>query len=664
MVPQVADTAGTGLYTGQYPLDRGIHDGTTLGRGRESITRRPPHRQFYVALKVTTASTGPPRQYITRPHSSSIWTTTPWTFPANLAIAVAKDYEGITSDLSARTVIHRQALLHAFLADVARASSTSRTSPRSPEAPSRAPWPRSPTPSGSSPPHRRGPRGRDLQAPVHRPGERGPCRGLCHRGGGHGPGQTAPGHGQEDYPLGLAVASTSYNPVDDHGRYVQDLPEEFVFLRACASGRQPEDRRPAGGQGCPAVAEGPLGYPQLPPLLALLQPRHLPGHLPVVHPHGSRTTSGPRLRRDRPVNSVPAWGKTGSGAWSRTARTGASPGSAPGRAHPALYCEDCGAPLADAGLMNKVADAFEEAGADVCSSAWSRSRRRGHLPRVRQPRHAQGQATSRRLVHSGVSYAAVCEKDPELAPPWTSTSRARTSTAAFPLPLLCAVGTRGKAPYETAVTHGFILDEKDRKLSKRPRTCAPRELHRQRGASFWPVDRRRGLPERVAYSEQFVDRLADGYRKIRNALRYALGHLAGFDSATDGSRREVDRPRPLRLRAAPALPRPGARGLRGFHFTSSTTPPWSCARGPLIGLLRHPQGPPLLRRRGLARAPGGPDRALRRGPRRDPAARAGLRSLPRRPSSTCAKSTRAPGSPTRSSSKASPSPTPPSRPRT
>ena len=135
---------------------------------------------------------------------------------------------------------------------------------------------------------------------------------------------------------------------------------------------------------------------------------------------------------------------------------------------------------------------------------------------------------------SGVSYAAVCEKDPDLGTPVDVYLEGSDQHRGwFHSTLLCAVGTRGRAPYETAVTHGFILDEKGRKLSKKTQNFVPPEKFiAQRGAELlrlWIAAE--DYRNDVAYSEQIVDRLADGYRKIRNTLRYALGNLHGYDRA-------------------------------------------------------------------------------------------------------------------------------------
>ena len=143
---------------------------------------------------------------------------------------------------------------------------------------------------------------------------------------------TAPGHGQEDYQLGLAVGLDIYNPVDDHGRYVEDLPEEIAFLR-----------------GVRVWDANPKIIDLLVEKGALLSPKDLS----VTHsyPHCWRCSNpvifratyqwfismederppgeGPRRESTGSTGSPPG-ARTGSGAWSRTARTGASPGSAPG----------------------------------------------------------------------------------------------------------------------------------------------------------------------------------------------------------------------------------------------------------------------------------------------------------------------------------------------
>ncbi len=160
------------------------------------------------------------------------------------------------------------------------------------------------------PPLRRRPGGRDLPAPVHRPGERGLRRRPRHRRGGHRPRPHRPGPRPGGLPARPRRGPRHLQP-RRRPRPLRRRPPRGDRLPPGRArlGRQPEDHRPARGEGRAALGQGPLGHPQLPPLLALLQPGHLPGHLPVVHLHGDERPPGEGPRRDRPGQLGPRLGQ-------------------------------------------------------------------------------------------------------------------------------------------------------------------------------------------------------------------------------------------------------------------------------------------------------------------------------------------------------------------
>jgi len=98
---------------------------------------------------------------------------------------------------------------------------------------------------------------------------------------------------------------------------------------------------------------------------------------------------------------------------------------------------------------------------------------------------------------SGVSYAAVCEKRPNLKSPPTCTSREATSTGMVPQLPSGSVGTRGQAPYHSVLTHGFVVDGEGRKMSKSlGNTIVPEEVIKRYGAEIlrlWVAARTTGM---------------------------------------------------------------------------------------------------------------------------------------------------------------------------
>ena len=99
--------------------------------------------------------------------------------------------------------------------------------------------------------------------------------------------------------------------------------------------------------------------------------------------------------------------------------------------------------------------------------------------------------------------------------------------------LLESAGTRGRAPYDTVLTHGFVLDDKGRKMSKSlGNTTAPQDVIEQYGADIlriWVVSS--NYAEDLRIGGEILKHQADLYRRVRNTLRYVLGALEGFSDA-------------------------------------------------------------------------------------------------------------------------------------
>src|SRR5947208_3468329 len=132
---------------------------------------------------------------------------------------------------------------------------------------------------------------------------------------------------------------------------------------------------------------------------------------------------------------------------------------------------------------------------------------------------------------SGSTHAFVLEKRPELK--WPASLYLEGSDQHrgwFNSSLLEACGTRGRAPYEAVLTHGFVLDEDGRKQSKSlGNVIAPQDVMRQSGADIlriWVVAS--DYAEDLRIGPEILKHMGDAYRRLRNTLRYLLGALAGF----------------------------------------------------------------------------------------------------------------------------------------
>jgi isoleucyl-tRNA synthetase len=136
---------------------------------------------------------------------------------------------------------------------------------------------------------------------------------------------------------------------------------------------------------------------------------------------------------------------------------------------------------------------------------------------------------------SGVSWAAVAVKEGLGVPVDLYLEGSDQHRGWFHSSLLTSVAIRDAAPYRAVLTHGFILDSQGKAMSKSAGNgIEPEEIIKKYGADILRLwvsasDYR----DDVSLSEQILAGLAEGYRKIRNTLRYALGNLDGFDPARD-----------------------------------------------------------------------------------------------------------------------------------
>ncbi len=208
-----------------------------------------------------------------------------------------------------------------------------------------------------------------------------------------------------------------------------------------------------------------------------------------------------------------------------------------------FLCERCHTPLNDAAVNQSIVDLFTREGAD----AWYTHDVADLLPSGTAC-HNCGATDFRKEMdildvwfESGASWHAVLDVDPELRRPPTEipadlyTEGGDQHRGWFHSSLLTSVAVRGHAPYRTVATSGWTLDEQGRAFSKSlGNGVDPVDVAKRLGAEvirLWvaSVDFR----EDVAASENLMARVSDNYRKLRNTLRFLLGNLHDFTPATD-----------------------------------------------------------------------------------------------------------------------------------
>ncbi len=460
----------------------------------------------------------------------AIWTTTPWTLPANLAISARADFVYVAYELRGVPTVIARDLLFSFLSAVA---------PEEIVAGQRV--------VAGEP--------LDTASLVHPERILGYVEGRALEGlryrhpfldrvsqvilgdhvtleAGTGLVHTAPGHGQEDYEVGLKYGLPVLVPVD-------------------AGGVLTAEAGPFAGQFLEKA--NPLIEAKLAESGHLLNP---PGaRISHSYPHCWRCKKPVILRATdqwfismektklraralaeiEKVEWIPAWGKERiKGMLLSRPDWCVSRQRAWGVPIPALYCESCGEGTLDADVLDQIAGWFEQEGAD----AWFARPVQELAPGVTCKKcGSQAFAKEHDILDvwfdSGVSQAAVAEK--RLG--WPADLYLEGSDQHrgwFQASLLCALAAgKASSPFRACLTHGFVVDGQGRKLSKSlGNSLDPQKMLRQYGAEIvrlWAGSE--DYRDDIRLSDEILQRLSDAYRKIRNTLRYALGVLGDFDPA-------------------------------------------------------------------------------------------------------------------------------------
>jgi isoleucyl-tRNA synthetase len=462
-----------------------------------------------------------------------IWTTTPWTLPANLAVAAHPEFAYVAYDLGGSVVVVAKDLLGQFLEAVEprHANGPQAHSPAAHEAA---------TGGGGSKlvdPKRilatfegKALEGLRYQHPFM--GRECPVILGDHvtLDAGTGLVHTAPGHGQEDYVVGLKYRLEVLNPVDGAGRFTPEAGKyagKEIFATNAeivndlhASGHLLSDPKAKLTHSYPHCwrCHNPVVFRATDQWFLSLDHRDL-RRKALAEIEKVRWI--PRWGRDRIFNMIenrPDWCLSRQRTW--------------GVPIPVFYCQGCEEPLLSQKVMEQVARAFEEEGIE----AWYRRTPAQFTQGETCPKC--GKADFRREQDildvwwdSGVSWAAVAEKEGMPVPVDLYLEGSDQHRGWFHSALLTCTALEEKAPYRAVLTHGFLLDAKGKAMSKSAGNgIDPADIIKKYGADILRLwvsasDYR----DDVTLSEQILSGVAEGYRKIRNTIRYLLGALDGFD---------------------------------------------------------------------------------------------------------------------------------------
>jgi isoleucyl-tRNA synthetase len=348
---------------------------------------------------------------------------------------------------------------------------------------------------------------------------------------------SAPGHGREDNLMGLRFGIPAYSPVDPQGRMDETVPDWIQGKTVWEANPVIVEHLKASGHLVHYTDGHVHRYPHC-----------WRCHEPVIF----RATEqwfvaldnaelGKSLRHQAleavgGVQWVPAWTESRIRAMIET-----RPDWCISRQKvwdvpiPALHCRACGHALLTGDMMRAAGAYYGEHG----SGAWYEAEPAdvfGEVPACPECGAADWRKETDVFdvwLDSGISWAGACEAEGFDVPVDLYLEGSDQHRGWFQSSLIMGVVARGQPPYRTCITHGFVVDEEGRKMSKsRGNTVSVLDEVNRLGADvfrLWVSSVDYGYDIRA--SDTLIANLQDAYRKIRNTLRFLMGNLADFDAA-------------------------------------------------------------------------------------------------------------------------------------
>jgi isoleucyl-tRNA synthetase len=347
----------------------------------------------------------------------------------------------------------------------------------------------------------------------------------------HGTGcvHTAPGHGEEDYEVGLHYNMHPYAPVDEKGNFIKEV-EYFAGMNVFKANKPITEFMTKNGTLAYAHeiehpyphcwrCKQPVIFRATRQWFLGVDRNNLRSKAMEVIQHTEWIPDVGEKRIGSMVSLRPDWCLSRQRLW--------------GVAIPVFYCVDCGYELISNKTMEKVKELVEKEGSDV----WFTKDAKDLLPdgtkcpECNSDKFRKEEDIIDVWFDSGVSNEAVLLRRSDLS--WPADLYLEGSDQHrgwFQTSLLTSVGIKERAPFKTVLTHGFVVDGEGKKMSKSlGNVIIPQDVLPRYGADIlrmWvaSIDYTGDVP----ISEEILSQISDAYRKIRNTFRFLMGNLNDF----------------------------------------------------------------------------------------------------------------------------------------